>query len=93
VEPTDEDPGTSRWLGAALATERAEWPPSLTEASPTADPDRPDLTQAPPPRPSDLPRLQRSHRLRVVGARAMGLALVAVAGAIALAVQRAVARR
>jgi alkaline phosphatase D len=88
VEPTDDDPGATSWLGAAWATERDAWPPRLVEGSATTDPTRPDLAEPPPPRPEDLPRLQRSHRLRVLTARGLGVALVAAVVVAGIAARR-----
>lgn len=81
VEPTDADPTDGQWLGAAWQTDRAAWPPRLTEVEPSEDPDRSALG-APPPRPDDLSRIRRSHRVRVVTERAAlaALAILTAAG-------------
>ncbi len=83
VEPTDQDPGDRAWLGAAFATERGPWPPTLDRAEPVDDPVRPDLPGLP-PRPADLERLRRRHRQRVTLTRSSAAALV-VAAATGLA--------
>jgi alkaline phosphatase D len=93
VEPTADDPGADAWLGAAWTTSRDVWPPRLVEASATVDPTRPGLTGPAPPRPADLPRLQRSHRVRVAAARGLGLALTAAVVVAGSRVRRRVARR
>ncbi len=81
VEPTDADPSAGQWLGAAWRTDRAAWPPGLTETEATADPSRPASIEPPPPRPEDLDRLRRAPRRRVVlersGLAALGVAAVA----------------
>lgn len=83
VEPTDADPSTGAWLGAAFQVDRSAWPPRLTEVEPTDDPDRAGLPEPLPPRPEDLSLLRRSHRLRVMAERASAAALVClVTGAV-----------
>jgi alkaline phosphatase D len=87
VEPTAADPAAGAELGAAFTSEHAAWPPCLErleEDDLAPDPVRPGLPAALPPRPADLPRLRRSHRLRqtvstVVGA-AVPAALVGLSG-------------
>ncbi|MDP1818758.1 MAG: alkaline phosphatase D family protein [Acidimicrobiales bacterium] len=75
VEPTDEDPGRSQWLGAAWEARRADWPPQLREVEATADPVRAARRDDLPPRPGDLARIRRNHRVRLVAERTSGVAL------------------
>jgi hypothetical protein len=79
VEPTDDDVAGTAWPGAAWCTERAPWPPAFEPAEGLPDPQRPDLPAPLPDRPADLPKLRRSHRWRVAGARGSAVAVPAVA--------------
>jgi alkaline phosphatase D len=79
VEPTDDDVAGTAWLGAAWCTERAPWPPAFEPTEGLPDPTRPDLPAPLPDRPADHPKLRRSHRWRVVGARGSAVAVPAVA--------------
>lgn len=89
VEATDQDPASGAELGACFTTSRGDWPPRLERAEPTADPQRPGLPEPLPPRPRDLPALQRSQRRHKLIARLSGSLLGA---AFVLAVSRSARR-
>ena len=79
VEATAEDPAADAELGAAYRSRRASWPPRLEAVEPRPDPVRPGLPEPLPPRPDDLPRLRRAHRLREVVSTGAGVLVPAAA--------------
>ena len=84
VHPYADDPAGDAEHAAAFTTSAHGWPPQLraTTAGPPAEPERRGLPGGSPPRPSDLRRIRRHHRVRVA---AKGAATVAAAGGVVAA--------
>ena len=79
VRPYDDDPSAGAQHAAAFTSSVDQWPPTLVPASepPPPDPPRLGLPADLPPRPKELRRIRRRHRVRVA-IKPAAIALAAV---------------
>jgi alkaline phosphatase D len=87
VRPYDDDPSAGARHAAGFTTAVDRWPPALATAPdpPPADPPRAGLPADLPPRPPELRRVRRRHRVRVASKPTVAVAVAAAASWTALA--------
>jgi alkaline phosphatase D len=97
VHPYASDPSARTVPAAAFRSERSAWPPTFERVEPrevgAADPHRPGLPEALPPRPDDLGRLRLRRWVRLTAeSTALALALIAPIAVVVSIARRSRAR-